>query len=273
MISSFESLLPLALSLAVAGAIAGVIAGLLGVGGGIIIVPVMLEFLAFASVAPEAQMHIAVGTSLATIVATSISSTRSHHKRGGVDWALWRLFGPSVAVGVLIGTAIASHSPGKVLALTFAVVALAAAGYMTFFPGGPQQGDIKPPKLVVSVCGAFVGAISTMIGIGGGTLTVPTFVLFGTPIQRAIGTSAAVGLIIAVIGCAGFIYTGYGRSDLPPFSLGYVNLTGLAAIIPTTVLMAPVGAWLAHKLPPLLVKRFFAAFLVVAAVRLILKSL
>lgn len=269
----FQTLAPLALSLAAAGAFAGVLAGMLGVGGGIIIVPVMLEFFAFTSVEPEVRMHLAVGTSLATIIATSLSSIRSHHKRGGVDWSLWRLFGPSVAVGVLLGTAIAAYSPGKVLALTFSCVALVAAAYLTFFPEGPPQGERRPPKTVVGFCGIIIGAVSTMIGIGGGTLTVPTFVLFGTPIRRAIGTSSAVGLIIAVIGCTGFVITGYGRPDLPPLSLGYVSLVGFAAIVPMTVLMAPVGAWLAHRLPPVLVKRFFAVFLVVAAVRLFLANI
>ena len=269
----FEGLVGLVLALAAAGAFAGVLAGLLGVGGGIIIVPVMLEFFAFTSVDPAVRMHLAVGTSLATIIATSLSSIRSHSRRGSVDWALWRLFGPSVALGVVIGTFIASQAPGRVLALTFAVVAVIAAAYLTFFPDGPARGQRRPLWPVVGGCGAVIGAVSTMIGIGGGTMTVPVLVLFGAEIRRAIGTSAAVGLIIAVIGCLGFIAAGFGRSDLPPFSLGYVNLIGFAAIVPMTVLMAPVGAWLAHRLPPTLVKRFFAAFLVVAAIRLVFTSL
>jgi len=255
--------------LLVAGSVAGVLAGLLGVGGGIIIVPVLLELLTLTDVDPEVRTHVAVGTSLATIIATSISSIRSHHKRGSVDWSLWRLLGPSVAVGVVIGTLTASRSPGSVLALTFAGVALAAAVYLTLFPEGISQGERRPAGPVVGGCGVLIGALSTMIGIGGGTMTVPTLVFFGTPVRRAIGTSAAVGLIIAIIGCVGFIVAGYGKPGLPPLSIGYVSLIGCAAIVPMTVLTAPIGAWLAHRLSPLLVKRLFAGFLVIAAIRLI----
>ncbi|MEO1248515.1 MAG: sulfite exporter TauE/SafE family protein [Pseudomonadota bacterium] len=259
----------MAVGLLIAGSVAGILAGLLGVGGGIIIVPVLLEFFAVTGVDPAVRTHLAVGTSLATIIATSISSIRSHHKRGGVDWSLWRLLAPSVAIGVILGTLTASQSPGSVLALTFAAVALAAAGYLLLFPEGIAQGDRKPGGPIIGGCGVAIGALSTMIGIGGGTMTVPTLVFFGTPVRRAIGTSAAVGLIIAVIGCVGFIVAGFGKDGLPPLSFGYVSLIGCAAIVPTTVVTAPIGAWLAHRLSPILVKRLFAAFLTVAALRLI----
>lgn len=265
----FASLALLGIGLLVAGAVAGVLAGLLGVGGGIIIVPVLLELFAITGVDVAVRTHLAVGTSLATIIATSISSIRSHHKRGSVDWSLWRLLGPSVAVGVVLGTLTASQSPGSVLALTFAGVALAAAAYLILFPDGISQGERRPGGPVISTCGVLIGALSTMIGIGGGTMTVPTLVFFGTPVRRAIGTSAAVGLIIALIGCVGFVVAGYNKPGLPPLSLGYVSLVGFAAIVPMTVLTAPIGAWLAHRLSPILVKRLFAGFLVIAAIRLI----
>ncbi len=259
--------------LLIAGSVAGILAGLLGVGGGIIVVPVLLEFFTITNVDPAVRTHLAVGTSLATIIATSISSIRSHHKRGGVDWPLWRLLAPSIAIGVIVGTLTASRSPGSVLALTFAAVALAAAAYLVLFPEGIAQGERKPRGPVMGACGVAIGALSTMIGIGGGTMTVPTLVFFGTPVRTAIGTSAAVGLIIAVIGCVGFVVAGLGKAGLPPFSLGYVSLLGFAAIVPTTVATAPVGAWLAHRLSPVLVKRLFAAFLTIAALRLISANL
>ncbi|MEM8916972.1 MAG: sulfite exporter TauE/SafE family protein [Pseudomonadota bacterium] len=263
----------MALILIAAGAVAGLLAGLLGIGGGVVIVPVLIEFFALAGVQEDVRMHLAVGTSLATIVATSMSSIRSHHKRDGVDWPLWRLLGPSIAVGVVIGTLLASQSPGRVLALTFAVVALASAVYLIIFPDGVRQGQMRPGLPIVGGSGIIIGAVSTMIGIGGGTMSVPTLVMFGTPIRRAIGTSAALGLIIAVFGCVGFMIAGYGDPRLPPLSLGYVSLLGFAALVPMTVAMAPLGARLAHSLPPMLIKRLFAGFLIIAAVRLLVSNL
>jgi uncharacterized membrane protein YfcA len=257
------------LVLAATGAIAGVIAGLLGVGGGIVIVPVLYYFLPAAGVPEAVRMHVAVATSLATIIATSIVSARSHYRRGGVDVPLLKALAPAVAIGVLAGVALGGAASGATLTAVFGTVAVVVAVHMAFFQGRRIAADL-PRRPARDLIGFLIGGISVVMGIGGGTLSVPTFTLFGMEIRRAVGTAAAIGLIIAVPGTIGFALAGRGEAGLPPFSIGYVNLVGFALVAPLSMSLAPLGAKLAHTIPRIWLARAFALFLGITGVRMLL---
>ncbi|HET8726223.1 MAG TPA: sulfite exporter TauE/SafE family protein [Alphaproteobacteria bacterium] len=265
-----EIIAALAGAMLVAGMGAGLLAGMLGVGGGLVIVPALLALFDFLNVDEAVRMQLAVGTSLSTIIATSLSSIRSHHKRGAVDWRLLRSWAPAVAVGVLIGAWIAGMVHGQVMTAIFATVALAAAANLTFTPENLRLTDRLPGQAVMAPIGVCIGILSSLMGIGGGQISVPTMVLCNYPVRRAVGTSSAIGLVIAVFGTAGFVVSGWGTEGLPPFSLGFVNVIGFLVLMPTTVLFAPIGARIAHTIPPIWLKRAFAAFLCVVALRLLL---
>ncbi|WP_108663281.1 sulfite exporter TauE/SafE family protein [Acuticoccus kandeliae] len=256
-----------ALILAIAGAAAGLIAGLLGVGGGIVIVPVLFYLLPAADVPEEHTMHIAVATSLATIIATSIVSARSHYKRGGVDVPLLVSLAPAIAIGVIIGVIFGGQASGNVLTAVFATVAFIVSIHMAFFKGR-QILDHVPGQPVRSLIGVFIGGFSVVMGIGGGTLSVPILTLCGVPIRRAVGTAAAIGLIIAVPGAIGFAIAGWGETGLPPASLGYVNLIGFALVAPLSMSLAPYGAKLAHTIPQTWLSRAFAIFLAATSIKM-----
>lgn len=261
-------LLVLAPTLLLAGAAAGLTAGLLGVGGGIVLVPVLWNLFTRLGVDEGIRMHLAVGTSLATIVATSLSSVRAHHRRGAVDLALLRSWGPWILAGVVAGTAVAGSVRGPVLSLVFASVALVVALYMGFSRQDWRLTDRLPSGSAKVALAGTIGTVSAMMGIGGGTLSVPALSLCGYPIHKAVGTAAAIGFIIGIPGAIGFAITGWGAPSLPPFSLGYVSLLGFALIFPTSTLLAPVGARLAHGLNTRYLKRAFAVFLAITAYRM-----
>jgi uncharacterized membrane protein YfcA len=254
------------------GAVAGVLAGLFGIGGGVVIVPVLEAALGFVGVDPAIRMHIAVGTSLATIVPTSISSARAHHRRGAVDtaivsrWALW------VLVGALLGAWIAAQVHSRVLALVFATLAMLVAVKMLFFPDSRNLTNDVPRGPLVPIIPTSIGCFSSMMGIGGGTFSVMTLTLFNVPIHRAVGTAALFGLVISLPGTAGFIAAGWNHPGLPPGSLGFVSLVGLACIAPATVLMAPLGARLAHGFSARRLNMLFGAFLIIASARLFYRA-
>jgi uncharacterized membrane protein YfcA len=262
-------LLALAAAMAVTGLVSGTLAGLLGVGGGIVIVPVLFNIFPLLGIPEAVQMKLAVGTSLATIIPTSIQSARKHFAKGTMDVVLLRSLAPSIATGVLLGTALAVYLKGDALTLVFALVASAVAVNMAVtgaewrlresFPAGARRHGI----------GGFIGTVSAMMGIGGGTVGVPILSAFGAPMRAAVATASAFGLIIAIPATIGFVWAGWGDPLLPPLSLGYVNLVGFALIVPTSMLAAPWGVKLAHTIPPLLLKRLFAAFLAVTSLRMI----
>ncbi len=260
-------LVQMAALLAVTGVVAGIVAGLLGVGGGIIIVPALDALFVAIGIDPAVRLHVAVGTSLATIIATGLSSARSHHAKGAVDWDFVKRWGPAVLVGTLFGAWIASLLHGAALSAVFATVALLAAGNMLLGRADWRLADAMPTGPLLWLLGLVVGGVSAMMGIGGGTLSVPIMTLHGRPVRQAVGTSSAIGLVIGVPGTIGFIVTGWGLPNLPPFSLGYVSVIGFLAIVPTTVLAAPWGAKLAHWLPPAVLKRGFALFLLVMSAK------
>ena len=251
-----------------AGAGAGIIAGLLGVGGGIVVVPVLFHLFTHLGVDESVRMQVAVGTSLATIVATAWSSARAHYKRGTVDPEFLRGYGPIIVFGVLLGSAVASMVKGPVLTAVFAVVALVVAAQLLFGSPHWKVGDSLPKGGLRVVVGTVIGALSAMMGIGGGTMTVPFMTMYGAPVHRAVGTAAATGFIIGVPGALGFVIGGWNAANLPPGSFGFVSLVGLALIAPTSMLCAPLGAKLAHRLNTVVLKRVFALFLGFTSVRM-----
>jgi uncharacterized membrane protein YfcA len=255
------------------GCVAGVLAGLFGIGGGIVIVPVLEATLGIAGVDPAIRMHIAVATSLATIVPTSLSSARAHHARQSVDLDIVRRWSPWVLIGALGGAWVAAQLQSRTLAIVFATLALLVAVKMLLLPETRSLARSVPagPAMIPVPLG--IGAASSMMGIGGGTFSVMTLTLFGMPIHRAIGTAALFGLAISLPGTAGYILTGWSDPRLPPLCLGYVSLVGFLLIAPATWLTAPLGARLAHAFSPRWLSMGFGAFLIIAAVRLFYRAL
>jgi uncharacterized membrane protein YfcA len=258
-------LLPLLL---LAGALAGVLAGLLGVGGGIVVVPALYHIFGYVGVDDEIRMHLAVGTSLATIIPTSIRSVMAHRARGSFDQALFRQWVPGIIAGVALGIWLANISNFQQLTIIFASVALIVALYMSFGSSDWKLREGLPPNPLNSLLAAVVGTISAMMGIGGGTLSVPALTLCGVPIHRCVGTAAGFGLVIAVPGALGFAIGGWGEADLPVLSFGYVNWLGFLIIAPATVLFVPLGAGLAHALSQTALRRAFAIFLGITSLRM-----
>ncbi|WP_417583162.1 sulfite exporter TauE/SafE family protein [Pelagibacterium sp.] len=264
------TLVALVAGLLATGAVGGVLAGLLGVGGGIVVVPVLFWVLTILDFPSDISSHLAVATSLATIIPTSISSMRAHAKRGTVDGELLRLWGPAVVVGALIGGLLSKVIPGDGLRMVFGTVAILVAINMAI----PKTLVLAPalPKsnLLNRGIATIIGLVSSLMGIGGGTLSVPTLNAFSFAVHKAVGTAAAMGLLIAVPGVLGFIWSGWDVTGRPPLSLGYVNLAAVAIIAPVSYLMAPIGARLAHALNPRLLKIAFAIFLFITAVRMLM---
>ncbi len=259
----------LAAAMALTGLMSGTLAGLLGVGGGIVIVPVLFVVFPIFGVDPEIQMKLAVGTSLATIIPTSLQSARKHRAKGAMDVALLQSLWPSIAIGVLAGTLLAIMVKGAVHSAVFAVIALAVAVNMGFTGVDFKLRDRFPTGAARQATGGFIGAISAMMGIGGGTVGVPILSMFGTPIRAAVATASVFGIIISIPATIGMVYGGWGDPRLPPFSLGYVNLIGFALIVPASLISTPWGVHLAHSIPPLLLKRAFAVFLAITSARMV----
>jgi uncharacterized membrane protein YfcA len=252
-----------------AGIFAGVLAGLLGVGGGIVVVPVLEAVFELLGVPAEIRMHLAVGTSLAVIIPTSIVSARAHHKRGAVDVDIARRWSAYIVLGTVIGILIASRVEGTVLTGVFGVVALIVAIKMMLPLDDRTLTTEVPRGALPATIPTTIGAISTMMGIGGGSLTVVTLTLMNQPIHRAVGTSALFGLVISIPAAIGFIFSGWGNGMLPAGSIGFVNLIGFLLIAPTTVLAAPIGVRLAHALSRRTLGLLFGSFLLLVSVRMI----
>lgn len=251
-----------------AGVLAGFVAGLLGVGGGIVVVPALFQVLSLLEVDPAVRMHLAVGTSLATIVPTGLRSALSHRRRGSVDAGLLRAWAGPVLLGVAGGSALSGVVSGAVLTGVFAAVAFIVAIYMAAFGHDLRLAAALPRQPLKSLIAVAIGWVSAMMGIGGGTLSVPILSLYSYPIRRAVGTAAAIGLLIAVPGTLGFILAGWDAAARPPLSLGYVNLVGFAVLVPTMVLAAPWGARVAHSIPERALRLAFAGFLLITSVRM-----
>jgi uncharacterized membrane protein YfcA len=260
-----EDWILLVVAMLATGCVAGVLAGLFGIGGGIVIVPVLEAVLGLLGVDPAIRMHIAVGTSLATIIPTSISSARAHHRRNAVNLEIVKRWAVFVLVGALLGAWIASQVHSRVLAAVFATLALLVAVKMVFFPTSRNLTESVPRGPWIIGIPTAIGCLSSMMGIGGGTFSVMTLTLFNEPIHRAVGTAAP--------GTIGFVLAGLHDPRLPPGSLGYINLLGMAAIAPTTVLMAPFGARIAHAFSARRLSVLFGMFLVIVSVRLLYSAI
>ncbi|QQG36784.1 MAG: sulfite exporter TauE/SafE family protein [Micavibrio aeruginosavorus] len=251
------------------GGAAGFLAGLLGIGGGLVLVPGLyfgLKALGFES---AALMHVAVGTSLAVIIPTGMSSARAHWKRGVVRLDLVRKLGGGVLLGVAGGTLVASRIDEHGMTLFFALALAALAVLMLLNPARFSPLQDVPRQPWIGLSGVGIGIFSSLMGIGGATISVPWMSMCRVPMHTAVGTASALGLVIAVPAAAGFILIGWGQEGLPPFSLGYINFLAWPLIIPASVLAAPWGARLAHSVSVERLRRFFAAFLVVIAGKMI----
>jgi len=253
---------------AVLGLVVGFVAGLLGVGGGLIIVPVLITLLQMQGLAAGMEPQVALGTSLATILFTSLSSVRAHHRHGAVEWPLLRRITPGIIAGTLAGALLAAQLPGQVLKLFF-VAFLFYAGTQMWLDFKPRPHRSLPGNAGTTLAGGVIGAVSSWVGIGGGTLSVPFMLWHNIPLHRAIATSAAIGFPIALAGALGYALGGWRTEGLPDASLGYLYLPALAGIVLGSVLTAPLGARTAHRLPVRPLKRIFAVLLYVLAVRML----
>jgi hypothetical protein len=252
------------------GAAAGVLAGLFGVGGGLIMVPALAMVLPTQGMPADVYMQVAIGTSLAVISVTSLSSTLAHHRHGGVQWPVFARLAPGLMIGALAGAYIAHLLTGLTLQRIVGGGALLVSVQMAFNLQPKTSKQLAPPagtELVTA--GGVIGLLSSLIGIGGGSLTVPYLSFRGLTIRQAVGTAAACGVPIAWGGAAGFIITGWGHPALPGWHLGYVSLGGFAGLAVASVLTAPLGASLAHRLPPLVLRRAFAALLFVIGLKML----
>lgn len=257
-------------ALGVTGFIAGVMAGLLGVGGGIVIVPVLYFLFQKFGTSANISMFVAVGTSLATIIATSISSVRSHHKKGAVDWVLLKNWAPGVVVGVIAGTVLASFLHGNVLTVLFSILAFVVALRMLLSKTGGALAKSLPGQPLEFIYSFIIGSISVMVGIGGGSISVPILTAHNFDMRKAVACASGIGLVIAVPGAIGFMVAGWGEEGLPLGSIGYVNLLGFGLIVPMTVLCAPLGAKLAHTVNPSYLKKGFAVFLLLTSIKMMI---
>jgi uncharacterized protein len=261
-------LLPVALGMIATGCIAGIIAGLLGVGGGIVIVPVLFEVLPLLGVPDELRMHIAVGTSLAVIIPTSLSSARSHYAKGAVDVGILKKLVWAVLFGVFVGLVFTGKVRGEVLTAIFGTIALMVAVQMLLLPKGAVFAKQMPGIAGSGLLGGFIGWVSVCMGIGGGTVGVPLMSLFSVPIHNAVATASVLGLVIGIPGLVGFIYNGWGVTTLADGYLGYVHILGALLIAPISTMLAPYGARIAHALAPDVLKKCFGLFLLITAVRM-----
>jgi uncharacterized membrane protein YfcA len=248
------------------GALAGLAAGMLGVGGGLVVVPALTFLFAAWGLEPGLAVHSAVGTSLATIVVTGAASVRAHHRHGAVLWPKARRLGPAVAVGAAGGALVAHYLPGAALRGAVGLFELLVAVRMAFAAFTPATGPERPET---ALWGLPIGALSALVGIGGGTLTVPYLAARGVPLHRAVGTGAALGVPIALAGGAALILAGWGEPGLPAPRLGYVYLPAFAAVAVASALSAPLGARLAHRLPADRLRRVFAVVVAVAGLRML----
>lgn len=263
-------LLLLILTLLVCGVFAGILAGLLGVGGGIVIVPMLYHVFTLYGVGPDVAMPLSVGTSLSTIILTSWVSARNHHRRGGVDETVVRQWFFPVLIGVAIGTLIGHFISGTLLKTLFGVLLVLVSAHMlistrysvTLFSSLPARG-------LQRLLGVIMGTISAMLGIGGGTIMVPMLTIFSFPIHRAVATASVFGLIISIPATLGYLYSGLGVSGLPIGSTGYVNWLAFASLVPATMLCAPLGVKLAYRLNVTQLKRAFAVFLLAVGIKMI----
>lgn len=264
---AMSELIPILIALIATGSVAGMLAGLFGIGGGAILVPVFYQMLGILEVDDAIRMHIAVGTSLAIIVPTSLRSYFGHKAKGAVDMDLLKSFMIAVPLGVLLATLLVAGLSSSVLRGIFAFFTLIIGLKLLFGKEGWKLADDVPRGVGKFTAGTFIGFFSTFMGIGGGVFNNTFMTLFGRPIHQAVATSSGVGVLISIPGMIGYFWAGWDVQDLPPFSIGYVNLLLMMVIIPVTFVTAPIGVKLAHKLSKRKLEMGFGIFLMIVAIR------
>lgn len=251
------------------GAFVGFFAGLLGIGGGAAMVPVLAFIYAAKGFDPAQVIHLALGTSMATILFTSVSSVRAHHRHGAVNWQIVRRMAPGIVIGTFSGALLASALDVRVLAIVFTLLIYYISAQM-FFGKKPASGTMPLSNTGLNLASGLIGVISSLTATGGAALVVAYLVKRGTLIHQAIGTAAAIGWPLAAAGTAGYIISGWGQSGLPEQSIGYVYWPALIGIVIASMLLAPLGARLAHRTPGALLKKIFAALLFTLATKMLL---
>jgi len=261
----------LALLLAI-GAFAGVIAGLLGVGGGIVLVPAF--YFAFSGLGYDNPqlMQICLATSLATIVFTSLRSVLAHNKKGAVDWNILKSWGLGIAIGAGLGMVATTGLKSTALMGIFGILGMIIGLYLAFGRANWRLGQAMPKGIGRAITSPVLGFLSVLMGIGGGSFGVPLMTLFGVPIHRAVATSAGFGVVIAVPSVIGFLLAGTAPEGRPPYTVGQVNLVAFAIVISMTLMTTPVGVRLAHAMDPKLLKRLFAVFIMIMAANMLRKA-
>ena len=251
------------------GAIVGFLAGLLGIGGGALMVPAFISVFGWYGFSPDVLVHIAFGTSLASIVFTAMSSAWAHHRMGAVDWKIFWRFAPGILVGTYGGSVLASVLPPLYLQAAFACFLLYLA-YNILHRQKQTTGNRLPGAIWMSLVGVVIGVISGLVGIGGGALIVSFLVWRSIDMRNAISTSAAVGFPLAVSGTIGYIMNGWGHPSLPEYTLGFVYLPALLCIVIISMLTAPLGVRLAHRMPVRTLRIIFALFLIANASKVLI---
>ncbi|HGG64204.1 MAG TPA: sulfite exporter TauE/SafE family protein [Rhodobacteraceae bacterium] len=267
-----DTLLPMVALLLATGAFAGVMAGLLGVGGGIILVPAYFYIFSSLGYSSDQLMQICLATSLATIIVTSLRSVSSHNKKGAVDWDILRGFAPGIVVGAALGVLIAAALRSVVLQGIFGVLGIIIGLYLAFGRNHWRLGDAMPTGIRRATLSPILGFMSVLMGIGGGSFGVPLMSLYNTPIHRAVATAAGLGVLIAVPSVIGFLMLDIPAGAKPPYTIGAVNLPAFVLTISMTLITAPYGVKLAHMMDPKPLKRVFAAFLILVALNMLRKA-
>jgi len=269
-----NQLITLITVLAIAAAASGFIAGLLGIGGGILMVPALYYAFSVLNFDENIIMHLSLGTSLAIIIPTSIMSAKTHYKFKAVNFDLIKSFGLPVVIGIFIGTFMATNLRTVQLLLMFSTFSFFVGLFFIFIREKMGEKPKSVGAFIKSITGAFMGFMSVPLGIGGGSLGVPFMRLFGYPIKEAIGTSAAIGFIISVFGASSMALSGLIFSDFAaPLSVGYVNIPGFLVFVPVTMTMAPIGARLVHSIDKNLLSKIFGVFLIIVSIRAFIEFL
>ncbi|MCX7192345.1 MAG: sulfite exporter TauE/SafE family protein [Proteobacteria bacterium] len=254
------------------GAVAGLLGGLFGIGGGTVLVPVLLFLFDAQHFPPEHLMHLALGTSMATIIFTATASLYKHHQHNAVNWHVVRTITPGILIGTALGTLLAAGVPTHFLGLFFALFVYFAAAQI-LLDLRPHASRQLPGKFAVGLFGVFTGSLSSLVSIGGGTLVIPYLLWSNLTIRQAIGTSAAISFPVAIGGTAGYVATGLNATGLPPFTLGYVYLPCLLFTALASVITAPLGARAAHRININVLRKLFAVLLLSLATKLLFKVL
>ncbi len=250
------------------GLLVGLFAGMLGIGGGVIIVPLLVFLFTAQQFAVDRVLHLALGTSLASIVFTNLSSLRAHHFRGGVRWDIVRTATPAIVAGTLVGTVFADRMSSRYLAVIFTVFVLFSSLQM-WVDKKPLATRTLPGKAGLSTAGFAVGALCSLVGVGGGILVIPLMTICNVPMINAIGTSAALGLPISIGGALGYVITGLGQTKLPPLSLGYIYVPALVGLVVGSFVTVPFGAHVAHRTRVIVLRRVFAVILFALATKML----